>query len=162
MEIYEKHKYDHSTDALYALFTSKKEIRAKHKALGARNIRIDELQADDDGAIVTFVRELPAKVPGVLSKFLEPWNVVTQSEEWECLDGDVYAADLDIDIANVPVTITGSLELKPTKGGCVNHVRLSVDCGIPFVGKTLVEFVGGDCERLVAKEYDYLRERLGN
>ena len=160
MEIYQKHKYTHSTDALYALFTSKKEIRAKHKALGARNIRVDELQADDDGAIVTFVRELPAKVPGVLSKFLQPWNTVEQSEDWEVLAGDKYRAELDIDIENVPVTVSGSLELKPAKGGCVNHVRLSVDCGIPFVGKTLVDFIGRDIERLALKEYEYLRERL--
>lgn len=161
MDIYQKHKYTHSTDKLYASFTSKKEITAKHKALGARNIRVEECETDDDGAAITFVRELPAKVPGVLSKFLAPWNVVTQSEDWECLEGDAYAADLDIDIANVPVTITGSLELKPTKGGCVNHVRLSIDCGIPFVGKTLVDFIGRDVERLIAKEYEYLQDRLG-
>ncbi|MDJ0918051.1 MAG: DUF2505 domain-containing protein [Woeseiaceae bacterium] len=160
MEIYQKHKYVHSTDELYAMFTSKKEIKAKHKALGARNISVEECTTDDEGAIVTFVREVPANVPGVLSKFLQPWNVVEQSEEWEYLDGDVYAADLDIDIANVPVTVSGSLELKPTKTGCTNHVRLTVDCGIPFVGKTLVEFVGGDCGRLAHKEYKYLQERL--
>ena len=160
MEIYQKHKYAHSSDELYALFTSSKEIRAKHKALGARNIRVEKCATDDDGAALRFVRELPAKVPGVLSKFLAPWNVVTQSEDWERLGGSKYAADLDIDIANVPVTIAGSLELKPVKGGCVNHVRLSVDCGIPFVGKTLVDFIGRDCERLIAEEYDYLRERL--
>ena len=161
MDIHQKHKYAHSTGELYALFTSAKEIKAKHKALGARNIRVEECETDERGADITFIRELPAKVPGVLSKFLAPWNTVEQSEDWECLSGDKYHANLDIDIENVPVTITGSLELKPAKGGCVNHVRLSVECGIPFVGKTLVDFIGRDVERLVAKEYDYLQQRLG-
>lgn len=160
MDIYQKHKYTHSTDELYALFTSAKEIKAKHKALGARNIHVEECETDDDGAEVTFLRELPAKVPGVLSKFLQPWNTVEQSEDWERLAGDKYRAELDIDIENVPVTVSGSLELKPAKGGCVNHVRLSVDCGIPFVGKTLVDFIGRDIERLALKEYEYLQERL--
>jgi hypothetical protein len=41
-------------------------------------------------------------------------------------------------------------------------VRIDVDCGIPFVGKTLVEFVAKDCERLIADEYQYLCRRLGS
>ena len=66
------------------------------------------------------------------------------------------------DIANVPVTITGTLDLEPVDGGCVNHVRIDIDCGIPFVGSTLAEFVAKDCERLVADEYDYICRRLGS
>ena len=38
---------------------------------------------------------------------------------------------------------------------------IDIGCGIPFVGKTLAEFVAKDCERLVAEEYDYITERLG-
>ena len=50
--------------------------------------------------------------------------------------------------------------VEPVEGGCINHVRIEVDCGIPFVGKTLAEFVAKDCERIVAEEYDYITERL--
>ncbi len=160
MKISRDHEYAHSTDTVFALFTDAKEIEAKQKALGARNIRVEECERDDDGAVVRIVRELPAEVPGVLSKFLKPWNTVEQSEEWRDCGGGVYEADLDIDIANVPVTISGTLELEPTDDGCVNHVRVAIDCGIPFVGKTLAEFVALDCKRLIANEYDYIRGRL--
>ena len=37
---------------------------------------------------------------------------------------------------------------------------MTVDCGIPLVGKTLAEFVAKDCKRLIAEEYAYLTERL--
>jgi hypothetical protein len=161
MKIKQDHKYAHSTAAVLALFTDAKEIKAKQKALGARNIRIEQCEQDADGAVVSFVRELPAEVPGILSKFLQPWNTVEQSEQWRSLGDGVYEADLAIDIANVPVTISGTLELKPVKDGCVNHVRVAVDCGIPFVGKTLAEFVAKDCERIIADEYDYISDRLG-
>ncbi len=70
----------------------------------------------------------------------------------------VYKAN--IDIANVPVTISGTLELEPVEDGCVNHVRMEIDCGIPFVGKTLVEFVTKDCKRIIADEYKYISDRL--
>ena len=161
MKIRRDHEYAHSTDTVFGLFTDAKEIKAKQKALGARKIRVEECERDTDGAVVRFVRELPAEVPGILSKFLQPWNTVEQSEQWrDCGDG-VYEADLAIDIAHVPVTISGTLVLEPGDGGCVNHIRMTVDCGIPFVGKTLAEFVAVDCKRIIADEYEYISDRLG-
>ena len=160
MRISRDHEYLHSTDAVFALFTDRDAIIAKQEALGARNIRIEECETSADGAIVRFVRELPADVPGILSKFLQPWNTVEQTERWTSYADDVYQAELEIDIAGVPVTIEGMLELEPLDGGCVNHVRMTIDCGIPFVGKTLAEFVAIDCKRLIADEYNYISERL--
>ncbi len=161
MKILRDHEYAHGTDAVYALFIDADEIEAKQEALGARKMRVEECESDDDGAVVRFVRELPADVPGILKKFLQPWNTIEQSEEWrDCGDG-VYRADLDIDIRGVPVTVTGTLELMPTDDGCVNHVRMRVDCGIPFVGKTLAEFVAKDCKRIIKEEYAFITERLG-
>ena len=160
MKLRQDHEYAHSTDAVFALFTDRKEIKAKQKALGARNISIEECDTDEDGAVVRFVRELPADVPGILSKFLQPWNTVEQSEQWRRLGGGEYEADLTIDVANVPVTVSGTLELEPVGSGCINRVRVTIDCGIPFVGKTLAEFVAKDCERIIAAEYDYICARL--
>ena len=160
MKIRRDHEYAHSLEAVYALFTDAGEIEAKQEALGARSISVEECEIYEDGADITFVRELPADVPRVLRKFLQPWNTVTQSEQWRSTDDGGYDADLEIDIANVPVTISGTLELEPLEDGCVNHVRMTVDCGIPFVGKTLAEFVAKDCKRLIAEEYAYLTERL--
>ena len=161
MKIKRDHNYAHSTDAVFALFTDAKEIKAKQKALGARNMRVEECERDAEGAVVRFVRELPAEVPGILSKFLQPWNTVEQSEQWRSCGDGVYKADLAIDIANVPVTISGTLKLEPVADGCVNHVRMTVECGIPFVGKTLAEFVAKDCKRIIADEYEYISGRLG-
>ncbi len=160
MNVSRDHAYAHSTESLYALFTDSDEVEAKQEALDAREIQVLECDKDDDGAVVRFVRELPADVPGILAKFLQPWNTVEQSEHWHVGDNDQYGCDLTIDIANVPVTVEGTLELKPTDDGCVNEVRINVECGIPFVGKTLAEFVAADCKRLVAREYEYLTDRL--
>ena len=161
MKVRRDHEYMHDSDAVFALFTDDEEIDAKQEALGARDICVEECERDDDGATVRIVRELPAEVPGILAKFLQPWNTVGQAEEWrDCGDG-VYEADLEIDIANVPVTISGTLKLEPTGDGCVNHVRMTINSGIPFVGKTLAEFVAKDCKRIIADEFDYITERLG-
>ena len=160
MKITRDHDYAHSTDTVYALFTDAKEIEAKQKSLDARNIRIEECEKYDDGADVRFVRELPAEVPGILKKFLQPWNTVEQSERWRVCDDGVFEADLTIDITGVPVTISGTLQLEPVGDGCVNHVRMTVDSGIPFVGKTLAEFVAKDCKRIIRSEYEHISDRL--
>ncbi len=160
MKIKADHVYAHGTEAVFALFTDPEEIKAKQKALGAREIRIIDCDRSPDGATVRFSRELPAEVPGILSRFLQPWNSVEQSEHWQTCDDDRFEADLTIDVANVPVTVGGTLELRPEGDGCVNEVRLVVDCGIPFVGKTLAEFVAADCKRLIGLEYDYITDRL--
>ena len=160
MKIRRDHEYAHSTDTVYALFTDRKAIRAKQKALGSRNLRIAECKRNAGGAVVSFVRELPADVPGVLSKFVQPWNTVEQSEQWTCYADGVYQAELDVDIAGVPVTVAGTLELEPRDDGCVNHVRMTIECGIPFIGKTLADFVAQDCKRLIAEEYKFISDRL--
>jgi hypothetical protein len=160
MKIRRDHEYAHGLDAVYALFVDAEEIEAKQEALGARRIRVEECEIYDDGADIRIVREMPAEVPGILSKFLQPWNTIEQSEQWRLQEDGVYGADLEIDIANVPVTVSGTLELKPTEDGCVNHVRMNVESGIPFIGKTLAEFVMIDCKRVIAEEYQYICERL--
>ncbi len=160
MKISRDHEYAHGTKAVYAMFTDADEIDAKQQALGARSIDVKECDVDEDGATVSFVRELPADVPGILGTFLQAWNTVEQSEQWRVGGDGVYIADLTVDVRGVPVTIEGTLELEPLEQGCVNHVRLDIRCGIPFVGKLLEEFVAGDTERLVADEYAYITKRL--
>jgi hypothetical protein len=160
MRISEDHGYAHGADAVYALFTDASEIEAKQEVLGAREIRVIECATDADGALVRFERELPAEVPGLLSQFLQPWNRVAQSEQWRCCADGRFEADLSIDVANVPVTVGGTLEIVPTPDGCVNRVRLRIDCGIPFVGKALAEAVAADCQRLIESEYEYITDRL--
>lgn len=162
MKISANHRYLHSTDALYSMFTDSKEIKAKQKALGARKIRVLECKKESDGANVRFVRELPIDVPDLLSRFLQPWNSVEQSERWRSLDGEIFRSELTIDVANVPVTVGGTLKLKPVDDGCVNQVRLTVDCSLPFVGKKLAEFIAADCKSLVAAEYKYITDRLAS
>ena len=162
MKVSENHPYAHKTSRVYSLFTDAKEITAKQRALGARKINVFECDKGSDGAAVRFVRELPADVPGLLARFLQPWNTVEQAEEWQALEDGRFRCKLSIDIANVPVDVKGTLTLKPVDDGCVNQVRLNVDCGIPFVGKSLAEFVAKDCQRLVADEFDYITERLAS
>ncbi len=160
VKIKTQHVYDTDTAHLYSMFVNEAELIAKHEALGARNVSVKSSKQRGDGVIVVVTRELPAEVPGVLKRFIQPWNHVTQTESWRKASDDTYHADLTIEIDNVPVTISGTLNLKPQTSGCVNDIRLEVACGIPLVGGKLADFIGKDSQRLIAAEYRYLKQAL--
>ena len=105
-------------------------------------------------------REVPADVPSLLKKFLNPWNTIVQSETWEGQAGGPYCCKLAIEIAGVPVSMSGEMELRTQDGGCVNDVRIEVKCGIPLIGGKLADFVGGDAEKATQAEYEFIRAYL--
>ena len=155
-----KHVYDHAPEVVYAQFTDAAAVVAKHEALGARDVEVDDWHVDDDGAALVFEREVPVQVPGFLKRFLQPWNEVTQRERWRRLADDHYHADVDVEIDNVPVRIAGTLDLRATETGCVNDVALTISSSVPLVGGKLAAFIAGDTKRLIAAEHRYLVKHL--
>jgi hypothetical protein len=37
---------------------------------------------------------------------------------------------------------------------------MTVECGIPFIGRTLAEYVANDCLRIMGDEFEYLSDRM--
>ncbi|MEO1596539.1 MAG: DUF2505 domain-containing protein [Pseudomonadota bacterium] len=154
------HEYARDAATLYAHFTDSEAVKAKHEALGARNVTIVEWSTDDTGATLVFRREVPIEVPGFLKRFLQPWNTVTQREAWRIEDVGLYHADVSVDLLGVPVRIEGTLDIGSTESGCVNDIALSVASSVPLLGAKLADFVAGDSGRLIEAEYRYLSNRF--
>jgi len=162
MKIKAVHQYAKDVDAVFGLFHDPEFMKAKYAGIGARNIEILECAGSDGRYAVTIRREVPADVPGLLKKFLGAWNTVVQSERWEGEAGGPYRCAFEIDIAGVPVSAKGAMELRADAGGCSNDVRLEIKCGIPLVGGKLADFVGGDAEKAIRAEYEFIRAHLAN
>lgn len=160
MKLEIRHKYTASSSDVYALFTSKNFHKKKFKACGARNIKVIDKKKSTAEFSIKVEREMPADVPGVLKSFLGDWNSVTQIEEWQDVDDGEYICDFTIDADSVPVEFTGTMNLMPEGDGCVNYVVLDIECGIPFVGKKLVQFVAKDAKKSLQAEYKYIRSQL--
>lgn len=160
MKIKVRHQYAKDVDTVFGLFHDPDFMTAKYVALGARNVAIPECAGSDGRYAVKIKREVPAEVPALLKKFINPWNTITQTERWEGKAGGPYRCQFDIDIAGVPVGVHGVMELHSADGGCVNDVQLEIKCGIPLVGGKLADFVGGDAEKSMQAEYDFIRTHL--
>ena len=160
MKIKAVHQYARDVDTVFGLFHDPEFMKVKYEGIGARNVEVLECAGSEGRYTVKVKREVPADVPALLKKFLNPVNTVVQAERWEGNAGGPYRCAFEIDIASVPVTVKGGMELRTEGGGCVNDVQLEVKCGIPLVGGKLADFVGGDAEKAVRAEYEFIRAHL--
>jgi hypothetical protein len=159
VDVHDQHHYDYPADAVFKFFSDPDLIQAKFEGIGTRNVEVLECAAAD-GGITQTKREVPANVPGLLKKFLGAWNKVTQTEEWEQGEDGERVCDLNVEIAGVPVTVSGTMTLRSEGSGCVNDIRIKVSCSIPLVGGKLADFVAGDTEKAMDAEYDYIKTQL--
>lgn len=157
MKIKAVHQYAKDVDTVFGLFHDPDFMKAKYEGIGARNVEVLECAGRH---AVKVRREVPADVPSLLKKFLNPWNTVVQSESWDGKAGGPYRCTFEIDVGGVPVGMKGAMELRAEGGGCVNDVQLEVKCGIPLVGGKLADFVGGDAEKAIQAEYEFIRAHL--
>lgn len=160
MDVQGLHPYQQGVDSVFKYFSDSDTIKTKYAAVGARNIEVLECREDGGALTVKIQREVPSDVPGLLKKFLGAWNKVIQTETWQ-QDGGVRTCKMDINIVSVPVTVAGTMTLRPEGSGCVNDVQINVHCGIPLVGGKLADFVGGDTKKNMDAEYDYIKGQLG-
>ena len=160
MEVRDQHSYTQDVDTVFKHFCDSEKVQSKHQALGARNIKLAQFDANETSLNVIIEREVPADVPKAMKKFLGDWNLVRQTETWTGTPGDGYNCKIVIDIHGVPVTIEGSMELKPEGEGCVNSVYLEIKCGIPLVGKKLADLVGGQSRKSMREEYQQILTEL--
>lgn len=160
MKIKALHPYAKDVDTVFGLFHDPEFMKAKYVGIGARNVEVPECAENAGRYTVKIKREVPADVPALLKKFLNPWNTIVQNETWEGQADGPYRCKLNIEIAGVPVSIGGVMELRATADGCVNDVQLEVKCGIPLIGGKLADFVGGDAEKAIQAEYDFIRAHL--
>lgn len=160
MEVNTKHKYEQSVDKIYKSYTSKKFLKAKMEAIGSRNIEI-EVEKGEDKVTVKIVREVPADVPGMLKKFVRPWNKMIQTETWEGSKGGPYNGVVKVVVVGAPVNMEGKMKLKETKsGGCSAKSTTVISCNVPFVGKKLTKFIAESSEESINDEAAYISENV--
>ena len=161
MEVKDLHHYSKDVDSDFKFFSDPATVEAKFAGLGARNIELLESGASGSMHITKIKREVPAEgIPALLRKFLGDWNKVVQTEKWRAQEGGVRRCELDVNIVNVPVSVVGTMTLRPEGSGCVNDVRINVTCGIPLVGKPLAEFVARNTKKNMDAEYAYIKGQL--
>lgn len=155
-----KHFYSINSVTLITAFNDEEVIRAKLADSGAKDVSIT-ISTNEDGFQVEINRTMPADVPGALKSFVGEWNQIRQTETWTGSAEQGYQCQLAIEIEDVPVTITGTMNMTSQGLLTTNHVQIDISCGIPLLGGQVEKFVAASVEKSVAQEFAFLKEHLG-
>lgn len=154
------HEYEQDVDVVYEAFTDPDFYLAKFEGVGARKVEVLSSASEDDVFTVETAREVPLDVPAALQTFLGAWTQVIQNEEWvEGEDGE-FLNELDIASEGVPAKMSGTMRLYATDDGCVNEVAITIDCGIPLLGRKIESFIAESTAEQLDGEYEFIQEYL--
>lgn len=160
MEVKVRHIYDQPVDAVFTKLGDKASVERKYKDLGARNVKVEKCKLTKTSLEIVMSREVPANVPPLLKKFIAQWNVAHQEERWTGVAGKGYQGHFKISVKGVPVTIAGKMALASKDKGCVNDVTMTIESGIPLIGKKLAEFVAQNSVTELQKQYEVVKASL--
>jgi hypothetical protein len=158
MQFTATHTYKHPASEVFAALTDFETIAAKYVALGQTNVRLVSRDEDDDGAVTIVTRRVvPLELPGFAKRVLSPKQDVTQTDTWSAPDAKGRrTGTFAVASKGTPVQVHGTLLLAP-KGAkaCMNTTDVTVECGVPFIGGKIADFVGKDARRAVDHEQSW-------
>lgn len=143
MNFTDMHSFDQPADKVIKMFSDKAYFEKKYKGLGFTGVQVVEHSADGGKfrIKVRYSAKSDAPIPDFAKKFLAATNEVTQTDSW---DTAKKTGRIEAEIRGVPVKVSADMTLKDEGGGCANHMKWSLNCGIPFIGGKLEEVVAGD------------------
>lgn len=161
------HTYDLpvGVEQAFALLGSTEWADAKARELSDGCTVVRHEVAPDGGVVLQVTRDLPAGVPGFLTRFLPPDNKAGQTDTWEPLGADgVRRGRWEAHVPGAPAQVAGTMRLEPADGptaGCRYVVDGSVTVKVPLVGGKAESFVAGMTGRLTDAEARLLARLLG-
>ena len=155
-----KHCYTQSPEDLFKIYITENWISQRYEGIAARNVQVTQCEQSGDVYTVHSSREVEADIPKALAKFAGEWNTVEQKETWTALGDGIYDCQFTVKIAGLPVEMDGHMVVQPDGDGSANVIELTVNCGIPFIGKAAEKFVAGDSDKSMQAEYVWIKDFL--
>jgi hypothetical protein len=150
--------FNHEVQTVYEVLTDPDYLVDRNLALGELSSEC-EVEAFEDNATITAVREIERDLPAFLARLFNPVSVLDMTENWRLSD-DRWSGDWTMRIRSQPVTIFGSFELVPTAEGCCYRVSHRAKANIPLIGGRVEAFVLEQTDQGAADELAYLGDYL--
>lgn len=138
MEFSTRHDYPAGLDRLWAAFGQPDYPRQKYLALGARSVRLDRFEADEQAIEVELERVVPldaAQLPAWARRLLGREQALRQHSAWHRVSPDRVEARLEIVPAGLPVQARGIGAIVEQPAG-TSRMALDwrVDSSLPVLG----------------------------
>ena len=143
MKFDDKHTFNKPAATVMKMFSDRGYFERKYQQLGVDDLEILECGKSGNTFRIKsrFKVKNDAPLPDFAKKFMAEKNTVTQQDTWDCT---AMTGRLDIEIKGVPVKVSADMALKNEGGGCANHLKWNISCGIPLIGGKLESVVSED------------------
>jgi hypothetical protein len=154
------HPYSKDTETVYKVLTDESYLVKKFEATGAKNIKILECKESGGKFVIRRQMDIPANPPELLKKFVKSMNTVVAKDTWTSFGGEVKTGVFELDIKGVPISMTGTITLKPAKKGCEYIIDFDAKCSIPLIGGKLLKLAEEDTRANQKLDYEFTRKHL--
>ncbi len=152
--------YPATTEDIFKAMLDKAYIEKKFTAMGGKNTVFLEFGEKNGQFIVKTQREVPSNPPGFAKKLIKPWNTIVQTDTWKMTDDASKKGLFEIVAQGTPITIGGTIWLKPTDDGCERVIETNIKCRIPLIGGKIEKFVEGDCRSNIDADHSFSLDYL--
>jgi hypothetical protein len=156
------HAYDKDTETVFKVLTDESYLIKKFEATGAKNIQILQCKQAGKEFVIHRQMDIAANPPDLLKKFLKVMNRVVAKDTWRSFDKELKTGVFEVDIKGVPISIAGTITLKPTGKGCEYIVDFDAKCSIPLIGGKLLSLVEKDTRANQKVDYEFTCKHLAN
>ena len=155
----EEHCYSQSSENLFKIYTTSNWISQRYESITSLNVQVQHEQNGDLYTIDSF-RKMKTDIPKGLTKFANKENIIKQKEVWTTRGNGVYNCKFSIKIIEQPIEINGHMIVQPNGNGSINVIELTVNCGIPFIGKVAEKFVASTINKSIQTEHVWIKSFL--
>jgi hypothetical protein len=140
-------------ERVFATMTDEEYLRARLRELGGPGSDLLEHEAGPDGARYLLKQGLSEKdLPPVVGKVMQGDLAIRRTETLRMTGPGAYTGDVDVAIAGMPASASGTMRLADNGPGSEFEVRADVHVKVPLIGGRIEEIVAGQVRRLLVAE----------
>lgn len=145
-------RFDAAPDVVFAAQADPEYVLWKHEHMASFDVSAS-VEHNASGTVVTSSRKLPAVVPAAAKPFVGDAITVNEVHTWAHPDVDGSRAGIvQASFPGAPMSVTGTLTLRPDGLGSILVVDITSKASVPLVGGKLEEVAGEQFMRALRKE----------
>jgi hypothetical protein len=146
--------FEFAPDVVFAAQSDPHYVVWKHEHMAAFDVSA-EVAEDGTGVTISSSRKLPAEIPAAAKRFVGDSITIDEVHTWAHPDVDGRRhGTVRASFGAAPMSVDGTLELRPEGSGSVLEVVIHSKANVPLVGGKLEQVVGDQFMRALRKEQE--------
>lgn len=166
MKVERTHSYPVAAETLFKTLTDKSFFEARFAMSGIDDYHFEAFEPHGDEFVIRVVRDMALRhdnVPAFARRFMGKTYQLVQEFIWTKTDSQPYRARYRFALGNVPVDVSGVIELDEHDKKARQHICVQVNSNLPLIGGKIASLAGEKVDKGLDSDYRstlrYLEER---